>query len=316
MLPTPEETPRKRPPQTKTSLKKTARVLFPDRNATIEEATPRKARKTKNVFSLEDLDDNTAAQSSSKIPIFTDSNARIPTQDDGEDSPFIVKKSKAKATPQKPRQLDARSAHLQGAVDRDEGLLFYFRGRKMLRPFREADEAEDASDEDHSALPIDEKLLRHQIGHEATRPLTRSTFKPRRTLFQDEIKERDRKNGVTSDDEEADTEIETEAEAATPSRRKGKATVPIVPAVEATPPPTVRKPKRGTFTPPTIHSDAATDNSTEVSFEGWSRVKSAHHSGGSTPGGKKRVGEPLERDAADKRARSEHSTSSMSLDEF
>lgn len=311
MLPTPSDTPRKRPAETQASLKKTARVLFPPRH-TIEEATPKKARKTKNVFSLEDYKDP-AQQSSSKIQIFTDSKERVPEKDENDDNPFVVTrgkgKARAKVTPQKSKQLDARSAQMKAATDRDEGMIYLFRGRKVFRKFQEGQASGDQSaTEEDSDLPIDEKMLRRQIGTEARRPLTRSSIKPR-LLFQEEIKERKRMNGEVTDDEEADTEIEAEV-AATPSRRKGKA---VLPSLETTPPPTVRKPvKRGKSLSATPLTNTPTDDSTEVSFESWSRVKSAHFSGGSTPRTKKRGGEPLERDA-DKRARSEHSTSSMSL---
>jgi len=310
MLPTPEETPRKRPLETKTSLKKTARILFPERHATIEDATPRKARKTKNFFSLEDAQEG-AEQSTSKIPIFTDSKERVPEKDNEEDNPFVITKGKgkSKAVPQKSKQLqEPHTEEMNAATNRDEGLVYIFRGRKVFRKFDDVDKlAEPTIAETDPEMAAYEKQLRHQAGPAAHRPLTRSTVKPR-LLFEAEIKERRRLNGEESDDEEADTEIEVEV--ATPSRSKGKAAVP---ALEATPPPTVRKVKRGQFTPRHLHVEPATDKFIEVSFHSWSRVKSAHYSGGSSPGGKKRAGETLERDA-DKRARSEHSTSSMSLD--
>jgi hypothetical protein len=317
MLPTPSETPRKRPLQTEASLKSTARVLFPARPATIDEVvpTPRKSRKTKGLFTLESFA-NAAEESSSKIQIFTDSKERIPTCDDEEDNPFVVKKgkAKAKATPQKPRKVDARTEKMNEAASRDEGIVYLFRGRKMFRKFHDGPSSNVSHDsEDDHDLPVDEKLLRRQVGPEARRPLTRSSVKPR-LLFQEEIKERNRNNGQDEDDEEAETEIE--AHVATPSRRKGKAGVHLPqPALETTPPPTVRKQKRGMFIHPNLHIEVAIDDSTEISFGSWSRVKSAHSSGSSVRESKKRGGEPLEREA-DKRARSEKSTSSMSLDSF
>jgi hypothetical protein len=317
MLPTPSETPRKRPLQTEASLKSTARVLFPARPATIEEVvpTPRKSRKTKHLFTLESFA-NATEESSSKIQIFTDSKERVPTRDDEDDNPFVVKKGKgkAKATPQKSRKVDLRTEKMNEAADRDEGMVYLFRGRKMFRKFHDEPLSNASLDsDDDQALPVEEKMLRRQVGPEAHRPLTRSSIKPR-LLFKEEIKERNRQNGHEEDDEEADTEIE--AHVATPSRRKGKTAIHLpVPMLETTPPPTVRKPKRGTFIRSDFLSEAAVNDSTEISFDSWSRVKSAHSSGGSVHGSKKRGGEPLEREA-DKRARSEKSASSMSLDSF
>jgi hypothetical protein len=311
MLPTPAKTPRKRALQSEASLNATVRVLFPARSATIEDAvpTPRKMRKTKGLFSLESSARDEGAPSE-KIAIYTDSKERIPTHDEDDENPFVTKKGKAKAVPQKVINGDAQVPNTTEAADRDEGMVYLFRGRKMFRKFHD-DPLTDASDDDRD-LPIDEKLLRRQAGPAARRPLTRSSVKPR-LLFQAEIEQRNRENGIDEDDEEAETEIE--APVATPSRRKGKDPVPIVaPALEASPPPTVRKPRRGTLFTLSEHCASAHDP-TEISFGSWSRVKSAHSSGGHARETKKRSGEPLERDV-DKRARSEHSASSMFLDSF
>lgn len=285
MYPTPSETPRKRPLQSEASLKSTARVLFPARPATIDEAmpTPRKSRKTKNLFTLESFA-NASDEPAEKIQIYTDSKERVPERDDEEDNPFITKKGKgkAKATPQKSKKLDARSEQMKEKAERDEGMVFLFRGRKVFRKYQDADDSHASEEEEDQ--PLEDRMLLRQVGSGAHRPLTRSTVKPR-LLFKEEIKERNRLNGVEEDDEEAETEIEAPAQ--TPSRRKGKAAAPIPqPTLEATPPPTVRKPKK------------------EISFDSWSRVKSAHSSAGSARGSKKRSGEPLEREPeADKRAR-------------
>jgi hypothetical protein len=61
-------------------------------------------------------------------------------------------------------------------------------------------------------------------------------------LFQAEIKERNRAQGIETDDEEATTEVDEAV--ATPSRRKGKSVVPT-PSLATTPPPTTRKLKKG-----------------------------------------------------------------------
>ncbi|CAO2648108.1 Nn.00g090300.m01.CDS01 [Neocucurbitaria sp. VM-36] len=295
MLPTPAKTPRKRRIE---DLSSTARVLFPSRPATIDEVipTPRKARKTKNLYTLESFAQHND-ESAEKIPIYTDSKERVPSPGTEEDNPFIVKKGKgrAKATPQKPRKaVNQRTEKMTAAAERDEGMVYIFRGRKVFRKFHNGPPSNASEVEDNEELSADELQLRRQIGAEAHRPLTRSSIKPR-LLFQAEIQERNRENGIEEDDEEAVTDIEVPV-VATPSRRKGKEVVQHQ-ASQTTPPPTVRKAKK------------------EISFDSWSRVKSAHSSSGSSRETKKRAGEPLEREA-DKRARSEHSTSSMSLDSF
>ncbi|KAF1932605.1 uncharacterized protein M421DRAFT_416229 [Didymella exigua CBS 183.55] len=297
MLPTPAKTPRKRVVHSE-SIKSTARVLFPARPATIEEVTPRKARKfTKNVYSLNSFEE---AGESSKIEIYTDSKERIPTadEDDDEENPFVVKKAKGKAkvkakvkakpTPQ--RKQDAKADDMDEAVNREEGMIFLFRGKKVFRKFHD-DHPSDAPTEEDDEASGDELRLVRAAGPEARRPLTRSSIKPK-LLFQDEIRQRKLENGEVSEDEEASTDMETPM--ATPSRGKGKMLMSVADSLqEATPPPTVRKAKR------------------EISFDGWSRIKSAHSSGSSSRGAK-RSGSPLVREV-DKKARSgDHSSSSAS----
>jgi len=103
----------------------------------------------------------------------------------------------------------------------------------------------DALTEEDDASGDDLQLLR-AAGSAARRPLTRSSIKPK-LLFQDEIKQRKLENGeVTEDEEEVTTDIETPA--ATPSRGKAKMMMKLDDSLqEATPPPTVRKVKRGMF---------------------------------------------------------------------
>ena len=130
MLPTPAKTPRKRALHSEQSLQPTARVLFPSRPATVEEVTPRKARRTtKNVYSLNSFEE--AGESSEKIEIFTDSKERIPTADEDEENPFVTKKGKGKANekakkaaPQKSRRRVAKTEKMEEAVNREEGMIY------------------------------------------------------------------------------------------------------------------------------------------------------------------------------------------------
>lgn len=248
MLPTPAKTPRKRVLHSD-SIKSTARVLFPPRPATIEEATPRKARKfTNHVYSLNSFEE---AGESSKIEIYTDSKERIPTadEDDDDENPFVIKKSngKAKAKPaaaHQRRKKDSKLEQMDEAVDREEGMIFLFRGRKVFRKFHDDHPSDAPTEEDEEASGDDRQLLR-QAGPEARRRLTRSSIKPK-LLFQEEIRQKKLDNGqVTDDEEEAVTDMDTPV--ASPSRGKGKMTMSIADSLqEVTPPPTVRKVKRGT----------------------------------------------------------------------
>ncbi|KAF5848998.1 hypothetical protein GGP41_010096 [Bipolaris sorokiniana] len=296
MLPTPAKTPRKRRVD---DVSSTARVLFPtNRPSTIDEAmpTPRKSRKTKDLYTLESFAKH-MDETTEKIPIYTDSKERIPTPGaQTEENPFLTTKGKGKAkrAPQKAKKtLDMKSAKMEEAVDRDEGMVYIFRGRKVFRKFHD-DAPSGASDAEQDELSADDRWIRRQIGHEARRPLTRSSIKPK-LLFQAEIKERNRANGIEDDDDDEEATTDIEPTVATPSRNKGKSVVQA-PSLATTPPPTVRKFKK------------------EISFDSWTRVKSAHSSSSSAKSSKKRSGEPLEREASDKRARSEHSTSFLSID--
>lgn len=284
MLPTPAKTPRKRALYSEDSAKPTSRVLFPSRPASIDDVTPRKARKfTKNVYSLNSFEDD--GESSKKIEIYTDSKERIPTADEDDDeNPFVTKKgkgkgkAKAKVTPQR-RKKDAKAEKMEDAVNHEEGMIYIFRGKKVFRKFHDESPSDVPTEEELSG---DDRQLLRQAGAAARRPLTRSSVKPK-LLFQEEIKQRKLDNGEVSEDdeEEAVTDVEVPP---TPSRGKGKMVMAIAESLqEATPPPTVRKAKR------------------EVSFDSWTRVKSAHSSGSSSRGAK-RSGSPLVRQA-DKKAR-------------
>jgi hypothetical protein len=249
MLPTPAKTPRKRRIE---DVSSTARVLFPtNRPSTIEEAmpTPRKSRKTKNLYTLESFAGQ-MDEITEKIPIYTDSKERVPTPGAVDDNPFLTKKGKgkgkARVLPQKSKKtVDRKTAKMEQAVDRDEGMVYLFRGRKVFRKFHDdAPSGESAAEQDDDSA--DDNQVRRMIGHEARRPLTRSSIKPR-LLFQAEIQERNRELGIEEeDDEEAVTDIEVPI--MTPSRGKGKSAVQAL-ALEATPPSTVRKFKKGESLP-------------------------------------------------------------------
>jgi hypothetical protein len=187
-------------------------------------------------------------------------------------------------------------------------LIYYSRGKKVYRKFHDGP-ASNASDE---VPEFSGDEVRRNVGHEAHRPLTRSAIKPR-LLFQEEIKaKRQQEMGPDDIDEEAVTDIEVPI--ATPSNRKARKVVsagtPSIRRQEATPPPTVPKTRRTylNFDPDAMD----VDDETEISFDSWSRVKSASRESSSTRGATKRSGDTLE-STTEKRTRSEQS-SAMSID--
>ena len=92
MLPTPAKTPRKKRAPAP-ALASTARVLFPVRPETVEDAMPmarRRGRKKRHVgFSLDSPGEDDSAHPDGDIQIFTDSKEKVPEFDFSEDNPFL-----------------------------------------------------------------------------------------------------------------------------------------------------------------------------------------------------------------------------------
>ena len=97
VLPTPSKTPsRKDKARSLSAFASTARILFHDRPANIEDAMPssRKSRKNKKhtTFTLPSFMDECDNDEHEKIEIYTDFRERVPSPDDEEDNPFTSKK--------------------------------------------------------------------------------------------------------------------------------------------------------------------------------------------------------------------------------
>lgn len=137
MLPTPAKTPRKKFMQP-VAVQAAARVLFPSRPDTVEDAmpNPRKRRNKRHVgFSLySSMEDDGDAGSEKQIDIYTDSKDKIPELDPSEDNPFYDQhvQTVAFAEPQKKKGCKKRkaehsidaSAEIEEAFNREEGMVY------------------------------------------------------------------------------------------------------------------------------------------------------------------------------------------------
>ncbi|KAL4979287.1 hypothetical protein BDW66DRAFT_128095 [Aspergillus desertorum] len=167
MLPTPAKTPRKKPVD---NVGLTARVLFPQ---------PGQKRKKKQTgFSLESFSDDPSQGDS--IQIYTDSRDRIPEIDESEENPFYQKPSTSqKPRPSKP-MTRSRDKEVDEALKREDGMVYVFRGKKMFRKFNDdVLSSDDEGDDDSLGLLASRPDLLDSAALENTRPLTRSSIKPR-----------------------------------------------------------------------------------------------------------------------------------------
>lgn len=137
MLPTPAKTPRKKPVQS-SAVNAAARVLFPVRPDTVEDAmpTPRKNKKNRRHvgFSLYSSMEDEETSSDNKIQIYTDSKDKVPELDPSEDNPFLEQPSQAAPPPEpsKIRSSRKRKAsqgaevkrEIEEAFNREEGMVY------------------------------------------------------------------------------------------------------------------------------------------------------------------------------------------------
>lgn len=265
MLPTPAKTPRKRPLESEEALHATARRLFSNPPAKLDDImpTPRKNRNTK--FGLFSLDD---AAEEEPFEIFTDSKERIPTVDESEENPFFTRKGKGKARfAKRARKADPVENEEADGESSAQGMVFMHRGKKVFRKFEDDDSSLGPDQPDL----LNEQLLNQAEGH-ARRPFTRSSITPR-LLFQDEIKAQ-RETTPIVDEEEALTDIEYPLP--TPSR-KGHKTIDVG---------SFSKPREETPTSPTGPPKR------QITLDSWTRVVKS--STRKSPRGKKRGAEEIE----------------------
>ncbi|KAL4780211.1 hypothetical protein BJX76DRAFT_338573 [Aspergillus varians] len=195
MLPTPAKTPRKKPVDNAGS---TARVLFPSQSG-------QKKKKKQTGFSLDSFTDDPSQGDS--IQIYTDSRDRVPEVDESEENPFYQKQKPSTNTNTRPsrRKTTSRDQEVDKALKREDGMVYVFRGKKMFRKFSDdAGSDEECDDDDLGLLASRPDLLDSAI-LENSRPLTRSSVKPR-VLFPSAHDRAAQEHDDT--DEEAATDIE------------------------------------------------------------------------------------------------------------
>ncbi|PHH89401.1 hypothetical protein CDD83_6138 [Cordyceps sp. RAO-2017] len=260
MLPTPVKTPQK-PPSEKTAanIQTFARNLF----ASDEEAMPSPRKRRPKKYSGVTMESFTAEEEGGAIEIFTDSQDRVPTKDQSAENPFYG--DKAVAEPSK-RRSKRRLVNVPGegalsveeASRREDGMVYVFRGKRLFREFSKND----------SAQPEEQDASRADTASSPTRPLTRSSVKPR-LLFP-------RNKADKANDDDAATDIEDARTAEEPAH-----------------PQTPRKRS------PLVHESTPLKSSPgrRSPFDAWPRTKEIR-----SPSGSKRHGDSLS-SAATKRTR-------------
>lgn len=324
MLPTPAKTPNERPTQVAPAVRSIARNLFPVRSGSDEEIMPslkKKGRKYKG-FTLDSFE---AEEDSTPIQIFTDSHDRVPEVDLSPENPFYGESSRSIPEPTK-RSSKRRKVTVPGegehTVDeleqREDGLVYVFRGKKVFRKFGDSEDGPQGSQslaEDSESEEVeDDETLTSTL----RRPLTRSSIKPR-LLFPTAEQSRAREaKSHNTEDEEADTDIEEPMDGvSTPYDQVNEvAATPKAPRFGPVTPPTTARATRSKkvelcsspagptsdeeyeCTSPMIRNRRTA--SAKVSpFDQWQRVKPVK----SSPKGKKREGEAMTRGSGDKKLR-------------
>ncbi|KAG0131170.1 hypothetical protein HOY82DRAFT_485654 [Tuber indicum] len=152
-LPTPAKTPsRKRKHLDLEEIAGSARVLFPSSSKSRASSStslsctrrtlfkkPSSRQRNGGMGSLDLLGDERPASDS--ISIFTDSNARIPKHDDDPDNPFISRPGEESVTSKRQRIKKKKRAGPLGAdEDREDGMVYVFRGKKIFKKFTEMED--------------------------------------------------------------------------------------------------------------------------------------------------------------------------------
>ncbi|PWY92530.1 hypothetical protein BO70DRAFT_13228 [Aspergillus heteromorphus CBS 117.55] len=202
MLPTPAKTPRKKAVG---DVGGTARALFP--------APPSSRKRTKKHtgFSLDSFSEDNA-RGGSEIQIYTDSRDRIPEVDNSESNPFYKKPAAGNSTVTRTsrRRESRRDKDIDESIDREDGMVYVFRGKKMFRKFTDDVPSDNEDDDDDLGLLAARPDLIDSSITASIRPLTRSSIKPR-VLFPSTKDQTPETTQLSDVDEEAATDIEDQA---------------------------------------------------------------------------------------------------------
>ncbi|RAK99778.1 uncharacterized protein BO80DRAFT_115578 [Aspergillus ibericus CBS 121593] len=277
MLPTPAKTPRKK---AVADVGSAARVLFPP---------PSSKKKTKKHtgFSLDSFSED-STRGGSEIQIYTDSRDRIPEVDESEENPFYKKPVASKTATRAPRRKESRrDKEIDDSIDREDGMVYVFRGKKMFRKFTDDLESDSEDDDDLGLLAARPDLIDSSIT-DNVRPLTRSSIKPR-VLFPTTEEQIPQETHLSDVDEEAATDIEdhllhdeteeAEEPAVDMEMQQRLVTPPPHSTIEtpASPGATMRSLRSRTKREGPDHSDTPTVSETKKKrvspFDGWLRKK-------------------------------------------
>lgn len=257
MLPTPAKTPRKKDLRKVAELQSAARILFPERLEKVEDAMPNKKdrRRRKLVgFSLDSSGEDD--DSASRVRIFTDSKDKIPELDTSEDNPFIDRpqicrppESRKNSGSRGRKPSVSTNPQIENAFNREEGMVYVFRGKKIFRRF--------TPDPDHPNLSSEET----EIEGPASPPLrasTRASVKPR-LLFPTEKQLREREIIA----EEALTDIEDQS-----VDKKEKIVTPVKQSFAPATPPTTGHVTRSASKKAAINGDSSPFGSYDLLVDG------------------------------------------------
>ncbi|ROT34855.1 hypothetical protein SODALDRAFT_320969 [Sodiomyces alkalinus F11] len=257
MLPTPVKTPKKPPTEAQAaSIQAVARNLFSGDDDTARLQSARKKRVPKKYTGIS-MDSFKAEQVEEPIQIYTDSRDRVPEVDTSAENPFYGNNETARPEPRLRRSKrnvvvpGEGSQDIDEALEREDGMVFVFRGKRVFRKF-------DATDEDEE-------------GAEGPRTLTRSSIKPRR-LFQTAEKVTPEEEEALTDIEDHDDMEETEEEApGTPDVEKCAPSTPSAPRFGPATPPDTRRTTR--FGPRAGEATPSKSMPNSGPFFDWPRVK-------------------------------------------
>ncbi|KAL9126559.1 MAG: hypothetical protein Q9217_004403 [Psora testacea] len=318
-LPTPASIPRKKAiPQGTANA--AARVLFPSQPDTVEDAMPvprKHHRNRRHVnFSLYGSMEDGGQSPADQIQVYTDSKEKVPELDASEDNPFFQQPQKAAPPPEpikartnrkrKQSQRVESNPQIEEAFNREEGMVYVFRGKKMYRKFPQG------SDSEPEVTPTAAILDATNINDPETsnfRPLTRSSIKPR--LLFPTPQQHNERDAAALEAEEASTDIEDHHVA-----QPEKVVTPVKKSFTPATPPmtghatrsTTKKARDATMSPLGIEEagiELPAEKRKKVSpFDGWARTKAGVEAGGKR---RKREADEMERQeglTGGKRARS------------